>query len=301
MKLSQIAQHVRSTNVPKPQSILVYGESFTGKSQLVAEELAPRFNVLWLDLENGLQTLLKLPTELQDKITYIRIPDTATNPQAVKTVGTLFSAKAAVPVCFEHGKPNCPDAACRAADGHFVFDSKLLDSTWVVVVDSLTQLSDSAMAIVNPQTNVFVKGEVVKAGYDEFGGQGSLLINILSHMQQAPFHRVFIGHADEVTEETGARRIYPVCGTRALSARVPRFFDHVVFAYRKNNTHKVASSTTFQHNIMAGSRSDIDMGEGATLVDLLLCRKPVPVNDNSATANKAVAQAVGGKLAALRK
>lgn len=301
MKLSQISRTVRETNIPKPQSILVYGESFTGKSQLVAEQLAPAFNVLWLDLENGLQTLLKLPIELQDKITYIRIPDTATNAQAVKTVGTLFSAKTALPVCYAHGKVNCQEAACKAADGHYVFDAKLLDSTWVVVVDSLTQLSDSSMALVNPQANVFVKGEVVKAGYDEYGGQGSLLINILSHMQQAPFHRVFIGHADEVIEETGGKKIYPVCGTRALSARVPRFFDHVVFAYRKNNQHGVSSSTTYQHNVMAGSRSDIDMGSGATLVDLLLCRKPVAVNDNSAATGKAVATALGGKLGGLRK
>ena len=301
MKLSAIAATIRTTNVPKPQSILVYGESFTGKSQLVAEQLAPAFNILWLDLENGLQTLLKLPLELQDKITYIRIPDTATNPQAVKTVGTLFSAKRPVNVCYAHGKPDCVDAACKQPDGHFVFDASKLDSTWVVVVDSLTQLSDSAMALVNPQTGVFTKGEVTKAGYDEFGGQGSLLVNILSHMQQAPFSRVFIGHADEVTEETGAKRIYPVCGTRALSARVPRFFEHVVFAYRKNNAHKVASSTTYQHNIMAGSRSDLDMGDGATLVDLLLCRKPQPVNNNSAEANKAVATAVGGKLGAIKR
>jgi hypothetical protein len=152
------------------------------------------------------------------------------------------------------------------------------------------------MAHVNKQVNIFTQG-VTKAGYDEFGAQGALLVNVLSHMQAAPFHRVFIGHADIVKEETGAEKIYPMCGTRAFSARLPRFFDHVVYAYRKDNKHYFTSSTTHQHNIMAGSRSDIDVKSGATLVDLLLCRRTdKPLTDASPSAGAKVA---GGALSRL--
>lgn len=299
-RLSSIAAAIRTEAKPKPQSILVYGESFTGKSQLVAEELTEHFTtVIWLDIENGLQTLLKLSDDKLSRIVYIRIPDTATNPVGIKTVGLLFSAKAPVPICYEHGAVNCVKPDCKREGGFFLWDTNKMGEDVCVVVDSLTQISDSAMAAVDSQANVFTAG-VTKAGYDEYGGQGKLLQNLLSHMQHAPFHRVFIGHADIVTEETGATKIYPVCGTRAFSARIPRFFDHVVYAYRRDNKHMFTSSTTHQHNIMAGSRSDIDIKNGAaTLVDLLLCRKPVPpVVDASAAKSATVA---GGRLSGLKK
>jgi len=43
--------------------VLVYGEPKSGKTELAAR-LAEKYNVLLFDLENGYETLLKLPTEL---------------------------------------------------------------------------------------------------------------------------------------------------------------------------------------------------------------------------------------------
>ena len=261
---------------PSPQSILVYGEAKTGKTKRVAEELAPHFKLLWLDVENGVQTLMQLPPELQERITYIRIPDTATNPCGIKSVGLLLSSKKPTPICNEHGVVNCPNKDCKLEGAFYTFDASTMDSEWCLVVDSLTQLSDSALKVTmqTAEAGIFGAGGGAKAGFDEWGMQGALLTNVLSHMQQAPYHRVFISHAEVVEEATGGQKIYPVCGTRALSAKAARYFDHVVYLFRKNNKHQAASGTTFQHNVMCGSRSDVDVGGGATLADMLKGVKP---------------------------
>ena len=262
---------------PSPQSILVYGEAKTGKTLRVAEDLAPHFKLLWLDVENGVQTLMQLPDALQERITYIRIPDTSTNPVGIKSVGMLLSAKRPVPICTEHGVVNCPNKDCKLDGAFYLFDPSQLDNEWCLVVDSLTQLSDSALKVTmqSQEAGIFTSGQASKAGFDEWGSQGTLLTNVLSHMQQAPYHRVFISHAEIVEEATGGQKIYPVCGTRALSAKAARYFDHVVYLFRKNNKHQAASGTTFQHNVMCGSRSDVDVGGGATLADMLTGNKPV--------------------------
>jgi hypothetical protein len=274
MNLKQLA--ALRKDKPSPQSILVYGEAKTGKTLRVAQELAPHFKLLWLDVENGVQTLMQLPPELQERITYIRIPDTSTNPVGIKSVGLLLSAKRPLPICQEHGVVNCPQKDCKLEGAFYTFDPATLDSTWCLVVDSLTQLSDSAIKVTMQQqeANLFNTNGGSKAGYDEYGGQGALLVNVLSHMQQAPYHRVFISHAELVEEATGGHKIYPVCGTRALSAKAARYFDHVVYLYRKNNKHQAASGTTFQHNVMCGSRSDVDVAGGASLADMLRGLKP---------------------------
>lgn len=281
----------------KPQSILAFGESFTGKTKTVAEQLAPHFKLIWLDVENGLQTLLQLPDELLENITYIRIPDTATNPVAIKTIGLFFSANKPIRICYEHGEVGC--VKCKGEEQAYLFDPNTIGQDTVVVVDSLTQVSDSAIKFTmqSSEKSIFTVGPG-KAGYDEFGGQGALLLSLLSHMQHAPYHRVFISHAEFIQEQTGGEKIYPVCGTRTLSSKVSRYFDHVVFLYRKNNKHNMASSTTFAHNIMCGSRSDVDVAEGATLVDMLRGTKPVKVNDNGDA--KAKAGVAGGILAQQR-
>ena len=299
MKLSTLA--AQRSETPTPQSILCYGEAKTGKTRLVAEQLAHEFNILWLDVENGVQTLMQLDPELQERITYIRIPDSPSNPVGIITVGKLFSAKQPLNICHEHGVVGCMQQQCKSPDAYYTFDPKLLDNSWVVVVDSLTQLSDSALNHIKRDGNTVFTAGVTKADYDTWGAQGALLMNVLGHMQQAPFHRVFISHADFVEEATGGAKIYPVCGTRALSARAARYFDHVPYLYRQNGAHKVSSSTTFQHNVMSGSRSDIDIGKGATLCDMLKSRKPAQAAE-AQTAAKAggVALTMQQRLAAAK-
>jgi len=59
--------------------VMLYGEPKTGKTQL-AGSLSKYFNLIWLDLENGVETLYKLPKNQQEKITLVSLKDTTSNP-----------------------------------------------------------------------------------------------------------------------------------------------------------------------------------------------------------------------------
>lgn len=261
-----------------PQSILVYGPAKSGKTQLVAGLVKRGYKLLWLDLEHGVQTLQQcLTPEEQQSVTYIGVQDTNITPLAIETVGMLFASNKKHKVCTVHGRINC--AACSkltGVDDHTVVNLHELDSSWVVVVDSLTQLSDSALAHATKDIQENILRSSGKADWDAYGYQGLLLTNVLSNMQQAKFHRVFISHEDVIEQADKTELIFPVCGTRAFSRRVARYFDHICYLYRQNKQHKAASSTAFKASVMAGSRTDISLEDGADLANLLRMERPTP-------------------------
>ena len=51
----------------KSHRVLLFGPPKSGKTQL-AGELSKEYNLLWFDLENGVDTLLKLPEEQKERI-----------------------------------------------------------------------------------------------------------------------------------------------------------------------------------------------------------------------------------------
>ena len=55
--------------------VLVFGAPKTGKTQL-AGALAEHFNLIWIDMENGHETLFKFPQEWQERIEIIELKDT---------------------------------------------------------------------------------------------------------------------------------------------------------------------------------------------------------------------------------
>lgn len=256
----------------RPQSVVVYGPSKSGKTRLVAALAKAGYNLLWFDLESGLQTILtSLTDEELERVEYLRIPDTADNPVAIRTLGMVFSG-ASGSVCEDHGEWKC--ARC-IRDSKPVVPVCLgeLDASWVVVVDSTTQLSDSALAhatrgmkerVLNAEA-----GKAPKVEWDHYNHQGMLLSYVFSSMQQGRYHRVFISHEECIEQVDDKELIMPKCGTRNYSRQFARFFDHVVYCYRNNNVHKQASSTAFRANILTGSRSSVSMESGATLADVL--------------------------------
>jgi len=56
-----------SKELSNTHRVIVFGESKSGKTELVGR-LAERYNLLYFDLENGFETLLKLPQEWKDRI-----------------------------------------------------------------------------------------------------------------------------------------------------------------------------------------------------------------------------------------
>lgn len=229
--------------------VIVYGPPKSGKTELVGG-LATKYNLIWLDLENGHSTLFKRPQEEQERIELICIPDTKTYPIAIETLLKIFSVQE-VSICAEHGKVSCPK--CKESGEFTSLSLKSLegDTDTILVIDSLTQLSNSAMNYLTRNQD-----ELYKPEWSDYRNQGQLLDKILSQIQQARFNIVCITHETETEMEDGKKRLVPVCGTTTFSRNTAKYFDHVVYCEVKNKSHVAASSTAYSNIVLTGSRTN---------------------------------------------
>ena len=235
----------------KSHRVLLFGPPKSGKTQL-AGELSSAFNLLWFDLENGVDTLLKLPEEQKERIEVVTLPDTRSYPIAIETMLKVIKG-AKSDICEKHGKVSC--ALCKKDSAPFItveLSSLPLDT--IVVVDSLTQLTNSAISHITKN-----QPEDYKLNYDDWGNLGKLMDTFLSHVQQSGFHIVCISHETETEMEDGKMKLVPTAGTKAFSRNTAKYFDEVIYCEVKNKKHIAASSTIYNGNILTGSRS------GATL------------------------------------
>jgi len=243
------------------QRVLVFGGPKTGKTELAAK-LAEVYNLLWFDLENGYATLLKLPREWQERVNIIAIPDTKVFPIAIETMLKVVTGKE-ITICMEHGKVACPICKKAEAPVETVCLDSLDPEKDIVIVDSLTQLSNSAM-------NHLTKGEsdTYKPEWSDYRNQGQLLDKFLSQVQQARYNIVCITHEAEVELEDKKKKLVPVAGTTNFSRNTAKYFDHVVYCDLKNKKHLAASSTGYANNVVTGSRTDVEI-EGKEVPSLL--------------------------------
>lgn len=241
--------------------VLVYGGPKTGKTELVSK-LAEHFNILYFGLENGHAVFFKLSPDAQSRVEIINIPDTKVFPIAIETMLKVVSGLP-VTICETHGKVNC--ASCKTAVDAVQTNVNLnsLPPDWIVVIDSLTQLSNSAM-------NHLTKNEpdTYKVEWTDYRNQGQLLDKFLSQIQQAKYNVICITHEVEAEMENGKKKLVPVAGTREFSRNTAKYFDDVVYCEVKNNKHVFASSTTYSGNVLSGSRTDVvmEIDEAPTLL-----------------------------------
>lgn len=251
----------------KAKRVLIYGESMTGKTTL-AGTLAEKYKVIYFDLEKGYESLLKLPQSAQENIELISIPDTKIFPIAIETLLKVFTGKE-VFVCEAHGKVACPICKKESLPETRVCLNEL-DESYVVIIDSLTQLSASTINFLMKD-----KEDTAKPEWDVYRSQGALLEKILSCMQQSRHHIVCISHVVESQQEDGKVKLFPVCGTSNFSRNCPRFFDDVVYVELKNKRHTATCSTTYANNITAGSRLGHSIGEDMNLLSLFTDSEPM--------------------------
>lgn len=239
-KLSQVAKSATHT-------ALVYGPPKVGKTELVGA-LSEEFNLLWFDLERGSATLYKLPPEQQERIELVNLPDSRSYPIAIETCLKVIKGGPCI-IDDETGK-----VVLKRLDGKSYTDIHLnaLDETWVVVFDSLTQLTNSAIAHITK-----AQADDYKMTYDDYGNLGKLMDIFLSHVQQARFNVVCISHETEAEMEDGKIKIVPTAGTRAFSRNTAKYFGHVIYCQVANKKHTFSSSTTSLLNIIVGSRTDV--------------------------------------------
>ena len=258
MKLSQLLQ---ASNLSRPNhSILLYGPPKTGKTQLVgtAAKIKEFDRIVWVDLENGSETLLHMGLSEQelDKIDLIRIPDTRETPRGCETVLKMFSAKEDIKICHSHGKVNCVEAECKSSDAYTIFNLRKLTHKDLLVIDSGSQLGDSSLSMA-----CLGKPLEFKPGWDEYGLSNKWLGDILSVIQQATFTNFVVITHEMITEEevNGVKRdkIFPLMGTKAFCAKVSKYFGTVVYAEIKLGKHAAGSSTTYKANHVTGSRVNV--------------------------------------------
>lgn len=249
--------------------VMLYGGAKSGKT-LLAGKLAEYFKVIYIGCENGHEVLYKLPVAWQENIEIVDLPDTRGYPIAIETVLKLVKGKQAV--CTLHGKCGCmlckrsmkDDAELILEEMFTNVDLPSLDNNTVVIFDSATQLTNSCIAHITKN-----EADDYKMQTDDWGSLGKLMDIVFSYIQQAPYHVVMISHENMTETEGKKTSLTPVAGSRNFSRTVAKYFGDVVYAERKNKKHTFMSSTTDASNIMAGSRSDVDltaMGEDASLL-----------------------------------
>lgn len=280
----------------KARHILLFGPPKSGKTQL-AGGVASDYDVVIFDIENGADTLLKLPTAYQERVEVVSIPDTRGNPIGITTALHAVKGNPGT-ICDEHGIWNCPK--CKVSGAPTVaINLGVKDLTKVYVFDSLTQLTNSAIAHIT-------KGQPddYKLTYDDWGNLGKLLDTFLSYVQQCPNHVIVISHETEVEMEDGRLKLVPTAGTRNFSRNTAKYFGEVYYLEVKNKKHVVASSTGYSNNILSGSRLGAVLESASGEASLVPVLKGIVQNPNPLTQSTPAHAAVGNlaeKLAALKK
>lgn len=253
--------------------VLIYGAPKSGKTQLAAT-LAAQFNLLWFDLEQGYGTLLKLPKDQQERIELISIPDSKSFPIAIETMLKVVTGNS-VKICEVHGKVSCPICTKEGTGSFTEVCLNTIAQDTVVVIDSLSQLSNSAIGFIT-------KGQPddYKMDFSDWGNLRAIVEKFLSQIQVAKYNVVCISHEEEVDMEDGRKKIVPVCGSSKSSRNTAKYFDHVIYCELKNKKHIAASSTMYANNVITGSRTDIMMESMAapSLLEIFKLNKPQPQN-----------------------
>jgi hypothetical protein len=232
--------------------VVVYGPPKVGKTLLVGK-LARVKKLIWFDLERGFSTLFQLPAEWQENVEVIHIPDHRDYPMAIETMLKVFKGTK-VSICEEHGKVGCPLCAKDPTKVQVTVELNALDKDYVVVVDSGTQLKNSALSNIT-------KGKPIdyKLERDDWGNLSKLMDTFYSYVQAAPFNVVVISHEDEVKMTEGNDKIVPVGGSSNFSRNMAKYFDEVVYGRVANGKHTFLSSTTAANKILTGSRAQVDL------------------------------------------
>lgn len=235
-----------------PLHMIVYGEPKVGKTTLVSK-LATKYKLIWVSVDNGHGILFKLPKEVQKNIDLIIIPDTVDNPNAFDTLRKLFKPSTlATKVCHRHGVVSCSLCSTKYPADNSNYNFTELDIDTIVVIDHLTAVGNSAMAIVKKNDK-----ETEKPSFNDFGAQGLLMDRLMTTIQHSNINVVCIAQPLEGEMEEGKKRIVPSVGTRNYSVQVSKFFDVMVYLHMENRTHKAGSMTTYSLQAQTGSRDDV--------------------------------------------
>ena len=267
MNLTEIAGAVKTLTRPKNRFVIcVYGDAKTGKTELAGTIAKVPWvtKVHWFDLENGSETLIrmvldgKLTPEEGAKIIVYKIPDSKQIPMAMETMMKVLTVHKDLTICELHGRVSCVE--CADKNGTTItklngqpFNIAKLTEDEVVVIDTGSQLADSILNYYMTKN-----ANTGKPGWDEYGPQGLDLSNAGQVMQSGIANFIMITHTltVDVKENDETREaIYPLVGTKNMCKKFGKYFGHVIYLHKKLNMHKAGSSSTYQPNVVTGSRA----------------------------------------------
>lgn len=242
----KLTQHKPSAT----KRVLITGLSGSGKSSLAAEMSEHGYNLIWIDLENSSDGLMKLSQEAQERVDLIALPDSASYPIAAETLLVLFSTGKAN-ICASHGKHNCPACAKDPAAHVSPVDFSKLTTKDIVVLDSGTQLSYSIMAYTMKSKSVDTKPE-----RDDWGALRKYTEYFKSQFQGFRGNLIVICQCTEAELDDGGLKLVPSFGSAAMSASFASAFDCVLYTEIKNGKHRAFSKSTASPKVLTRSRSD---------------------------------------------
>lgn len=257
---------------PRGANILIYGPPKSGKTAMVAELANQGYHVHNIDIERGADVFGLVVDEANfDNVTIYSVPDDPSSPNAIKLVSKILDARGPITFCTLHGAIGCADCkknlpAESNPDSWETIDITQFGPKDVLLVDSVTQLSNSAMIHSLGARPVL---STKKPEWDNYSAQGQLLDFVFAKAQASPVKTIFISHEEDLEQEDGSKKITPVGGTRNYSKNLSRFFGHVIYCSIKNNAHRQNSLTTENAKITAGNRYnlDVEIGGLAGLLD----------------------------------
>jgi hypothetical protein len=251
MDLNEYSQHTRT-------KLIVFGAPKTGKTALVGK-MAATHKLHFLDLENGIKTLLNpamLDPKYRSNVNVINIPDHKLYPVAIDTVREILRG-GAKKICSSHGKIGCPLCTKQPAALWSAINMSEFTSNDILVIDSLSQLGNSAMNKSTLKEISKPGGEDYKATYTDYMTQGALLDQVLSMIQVLDLNIIVISHEVDAEKSDTKEKLVPVAGTRNFSRVVGKYFDAAVYCTVVNKVHRAYSSTSYSGNVMTGSRVNV--------------------------------------------
>jgi len=241
--------------------VLIYGQPKSGKTFLAATiaKVPSIKRIYWFDLENGCATLLNpelgLTEQHMEKVEVYGLPDTREHPVAIDTMLKIISNLKGVTVCEVHGTVNCVKCKTANPDSLTTFPAiSTLGSTDCIVIDSLSQLGDSAFEVACRAT----AGD--RSAYAKYGEQGRLLSDFLGMLQQLRTNVICLTHVTtNEAEDTKKETVIPLCGTRNFSLKLSKYFSTVVYLSLEMKKYKAGSSPNYKMNIVAGDRLGVKL------------------------------------------
>ena len=191
-----------------------------------------------------------------DSIELVQIPDYKKDPVAIEYCMRAFQGEK-VRICDDHGRTGCIKCKQNKEAEYTTLDLHNLDpNEWIVVLDSLTQVSRSATAYI---TKKQLAGNDAKFEFDHYRMQNVYVDVIMDMCQAGKFNVVCITHESGIEQVDGTEKIMPSGSTKNYARTIAKNFDSVVYCYQNGVHHKFSGQTNQSPKAVTGTRANVDL------------------------------------------